>query len=372
MLFARTAKNQTQTWQIIVQNDSYHTCEGLLGGAISVSKPTLCKAKNEGKANETTAEQQAYKDAKSKWQKKLDSGYHEDVANIDIAKFFEPMLAHKWSDYGDEVTYHVYSQAKLDGMRCLTTKDSMDSRGGKKIKSAPHILEALQPIFARFPDLVFDGELYNHAYKRDFNKIISLAKKSKPTQEDLQESKEKLEYWVYDMFDPHNPDKIFSERFETLKSLIKEANIYPHVRFVFTNKVEDKAALDTLYYSYVDDGFEGQMVRADAKYECKRTKSLLKRKDFMEREYPLWDVKDGDGNRAGLATIAYFKHDNGPEVHKGERCFKTGVIGDDKYSAELLADKEKYVGEPGTVRFFNLTPDGIPRFGKLKIMRDYE
>ena len=43
-----------------------------------------------------------------------------------------------------------------------------------------HILDELQPFFNKYPDVVLDGELYNHDLKDNFEKIISLVRKQKP------------------------------------------------------------------------------------------------------------------------------------------------------------------------------------------------
>ena len=49
----------------------------------------------------------------------------------------------------DKVKYPIYSQPKLDGIRCIVKKDGMWSRNGKKIISAPHIHESLKPLFEK-------------------------------------------------------------------------------------------------------------------------------------------------------------------------------------------------------------------------------
>ncbi len=365
LLYSLTSKGQTQTWQIFVDGKTFYTKEGIKDGTISVSKPTICEGKNEGKANETTGEQQALKEAASKHKKKLDEGYCENEADIGIAKFFEPMLAHKWPDYKDETKYPVFSQPKLDGMRCIVNKAGMWSRKGKPVVSAPHIRKLLQPLFDANPDLVFDGELYNHDLKHNFNKLISLAKKTKPTAEDLVASEKGLEYWVYDYINPVG-NGAFNHRFADGLAAVKSLRLKcGKIRWVYTNLVQNEAKLDELFEKYIDHGFEGQMIRTDTDYENKRTKALLKRKDFIDEEYELTDLEEGDGNRVGLATTAYFKMKDG-------KTFKAGVIGGNAYTADLLKNKKKVIGKMATVCYFNLTPDGVPRFGKMKIIRDYE
>lgn len=374
ILFSRTKLGQIQTWQIIVENDSFYTKEGIKGGAITDTKKTTCFPKNVGKKNETTAEEQAFLQAQSKWQKKVDSGYFENESDIDKELFFSPMLAHKWNDYKDDIVYPVFSQPKLDGVRCIVDKNGMFSRaGGKPIVSAPHIKRIMQPILE--DGVIFDGELYAHAFKEDFNEIISLAKKTKPETEDLANSEKNLEYWVYDCFIESKPDLTFSERFRYLKDKILSLHQDKDnlkVRFVFTEKVNNEQELDVLFEKYLEDIFEGQMIRADTPYEKNRTKNLLKRKIFMEEEFEIAGVMDGVGNSTGIATKVFFLHENGPVIFNGRKCFKAGVIGNRAYARKLFVDGDKFVGKPGTVKFFRLTPAGIPRFGKMKAVRiDY-
>ncbi|MCK4501332.1 hypothetical protein KAU11_12600, partial [Candidatus Babeliales bacterium] len=53
---------------------------------------------------------------------------------------------------------YVYSQPKLDGVRCIASKDGLHTRGGKSIVTCLHIEEQLQPFFEKFPDEILDGE----------------------------------------------------------------------------------------------------------------------------------------------------------------------------------------------------------------------
>lgn len=364
-LYSRTSKGQVQTWQITVDGNSYYTSEGIKNGAISVSKPIVCESKNVGKTNETTPQDQALSEAQSKWQKKIDKGYFEKESDIDNIKFFEPMLAKKWEDYKNEIEFPIFCSEKLDGMRNIINKDGMFSREGKPIVSSPHIYNICSKLFEKYPNLVLDGELYNHKYKHNFNEIISLAKKVKPTPEDLIESAKHLEYWVYDGLTNGSGDQSkFGKRAEDIATLIKSLND-DRVKWLYAKKVSCLDELDQLFEQYVSDGYEGQMVRLDMEYQNKRSKYLLKRKDFIDKEYKLLDLMEGKGNRQGIATSALL------EIEPGV-TFEAGIIGNEEYARDLLKNKKQYIGQMATVCYFNLTPDGKPRFGKLKIIRNYE
>ena len=85
----------------------------------------------------------------------------------------KPMLAYTIAAKEIDWSKKVYAQPKLDGVRCLLTKDGGYSRTGKKFKNITHIELAFVKFFKNNPDAVLDGELYNHKLKDDFEKIIS-------------------------------------------------------------------------------------------------------------------------------------------------------------------------------------------------------
>jgi len=314
MLFARTNTGAVQTWIIEVEGNKYRTHYGQIDGAIQITEWTLCAGKNTGKKNATSAEDQAVKEAKSTWKKKKESGYFENINDIDGIGFTEPMLAKSYDDYKDELKYPVYSQPKLDGIRCVVKKDGMWSRNGKPIVSAPHVLVALKPFFDKFPNAILDGELYADKFANDFNAICSLVKKTKPTPEDLTESAKNIQYWVYDWI----VQKTFSDRNADITTYLVNNN--------------------------------------DGPYENKRSKHLLKRKEFQDREFKILDIVEGVGNKSGMAGNMVFKNHKGIEFH-------SNIKGNREYLKELLKNKNKLIGKSATVKYFNLTPDDeIPRF----------
>ena len=107
------------------------------------------------------------------------------------------MLAHKYNE--DKADYPAFIQPKLDGVRCLFTAKGAFSRANNQFMNVEHIEQALKPFFAKNPTAILDGELYNHGLKDDFEKIISLVKKRKPTDADKAEAKELVQYHMYDV-----------------------------------------------------------------------------------------------------------------------------------------------------------------------------
>lgn len=348
-LYKKSTTGKIQEWSIELQGNSYRTISGYVDGAKTTSEWTICAGKNIGRANETTPSQQASSEVQSAITKKKDKGYSDTIENAKRPTYFEPMLA---KEYEGKISFPVFCQPKLDGIRCIVTKDGMFSRNGKPIVAAPHIFEQLGLLAAHY-NMVFDGELYNHDLKDDFDQICSLARKTKPEPEDLQLSERLLEYHIYDCFLFKHPQAVFSERNDTLNYIFYNT-AFVGIDQVDTHDVVNTHFLDKFYENYVSAGYEGQMVRLDVPYENKRTKNLLKRKEFKDGEWTILDIVEGEGNRSGMAGYMCFQ--------QGDMPFKANIKGDRAYLRELLANKQKYIGARATIKYFNLTPRGVPRF----------
>jgi len=341
-IFKRDSTGKVRTWQYEVQGDRWRTIAGLLDGQKVVSGWTTCFPKSQ-----PTAEEQALFEAKAEETKKLERDYHRNIEDIDTPNYFKPMLAHK---YEGDIKFPVFAQPKLDGIRCIATAKGLFSRQGKRIFGVPHIEEFLEPYFIKNPDLVLDGELYNHSLKDDFNKITSIVRKQQPTDEDLRVSASLIEYHVYDV--PSHPGA-FMERYWFLYKLLGAA--HHTVLLVETVHVGTQNLLDHLFTDWVINGYEGQMIRINGSYEQKRSKNLLKRKEFLDEEFEVLAIEEGIGNWAGFAKRVICRLPDG-------RVFGAGVKGSQEFTRKLLEDRDHYVGKTATVRFFNYTPDGVPRF----------
>ena len=258
------------------------------------------------------------------------------------------------------IEFPVGSQPKLDGMRCNVKQIGMRSRDDKPIISAPHIFDILKPLFDIFPTLIIDGELYNHELKDDFNEIISLVRKTKPTKEDLELSKESIQYHVYDLFFEDEPDLLFEERMKIAKNII--GGIHESIIIVQTLKAKNQQQLDKMYDLYLNKGYEGQMIRTNTPYQQKRTNQLLKRKEMLDDEFEITDITEGKGNRAKMAGNVYVKLKNG-------NINKAGISGGVKVNQELWNNKQNYIGKQATIQYQGYTVDGYLRFPVFKSIR---
>jgi len=338
----------TRTWMMERVGNKYRTVSGIEGGKLVISEWKEVYGKNAGKANATTDDQQADLEVKALYKKKLDRKYHTSKETIEEgSKIIEPMLADKYKGW-DSKWKHVFTQPKLDGMRCIATKNGLFSRQGKPIVSAPHIIQELAPLFELSPNLILDGELYNHELRDNFNELISIARQTKPTQDDLNKSASMIQYHVYDMVWKEH----FYNRLTYLESIIGslKSNV---IKLVDTFSAENSEKLDQQYANFLENGYEGQMIRIDAPYENKRSKSLLKRKEFIDEEFEVIEILEGQGNWSGYAKSVQCKTKEGV-------VFNAGIKGTQEFTKELL--NRKPIPKTATVRYQNITPDGSLRF----------
>lgn len=389
-LYKIDTKGKLREWTMHIDGASFYAVKGLVDGKKTTDKATTTIAKNVGRSNETTPEEQAELQAQAKFQKKLDSGYALDEIDAQKKKFYEPMLAHNFKDRQDELVgkYPVFSQPKLDGIRCIVRKEGDTligrTRNGKEIECIPHILKSLNGFFLAYPKAILDGELYNHDLRDNFNKITSLVRKQKPIKSDkmtdkafdkkvaeykerVSEAEDTIQYHVYDaprINDTINESQSFDHRMDELKAHLTQNK---HIVLVETLEVYSKGNLDDLYGQYLEQGYEGQMVRKSlSSYENKRSTSLLKRKEFVDAEYRVVDIDVGNGNRSGTAKhlVCY--------CETTKKTFNSNIKGSFDYLKEIYDNRKDYIGKLATIKFFQLTPDGIPRFPYAIGFRDYE
>lgn len=368
-LYKLDLNSRCRIWTIEVEKNAYRTISGLVDGAQGISEWSFVTGKNKGRANATTDEEQAMRVAETLIRIRKEQGCSEHIEDASKGKsWFQPMLASRWDNLRDRVVvdkqHPIYLEHKLDGSRCIATKDLLQTRTGKEWVATPHILEKLKPVFEKYPDLILDGELYSHSSEDNFQEIISIIKKTKPTEEDLKKSKEYIQYWIYDVPSMHAN---FKERYNFMLKLFED---FPDVfdnSFVLVKafEVTDKSVVKDYLERFVSEGFEGAIIRLDKPYECKRSKYLMKYKQFNDEEFPIVRIEEGRGNLAGKAGRVVVDVD-GVEVAAGLKFSHDQAV-------EIWNNRDNLVGKLATIKYFgDKTPDGSLRFPKcIDIDRDY-
>ena len=273
------------------------------------------------------------------------------------------MLAHKFDidrvDYNQAEGYYI--QPKLDGVRCLFTKHGAYSRNDKEWKNINHILEELTPFFHKHPNIVLDGELYNHDFKDDFESIISMVRKTKPTDEDRYISAQNVQFHCYDIIDT---SKTYTQR---RNFIVQNLPIRDSIVGVFTQLVSSEREAKQVHKANLAKGYEGSIVRINDVYKCGRSWSLRKFKDFHDAEANIVGYEEGKGKRAG--TLGKFLMQDDEGIQFG--C-PPGKGHNYKDLALMLENIHQYMGQRATFTFFERTKAGSYRHPLFKCIRNYE
>jgi len=278
----------------------------------------------------------------------------------------KPMLAHKFNP--DKAVFPALMQPKLDGVRCVFTKDGAFSRTGKEFKNVDHITETLKPLFKQYPYIKLDGELYNHKLKDDFEKIISLVRKTKPTFEHRKEAEKLVQYHVYDIITTERGKLswTYEERLDHLIDIIHANNLFLNMRHICTvgthwvNSLED--AKD-MHNKALKAGYEGSIYRnPKGLYKGTRSWDLMKFKDFHDAEARIVGYQEGQGKRSGTLGKFLMKDEDGNEF---------GCPPGKGYDY-MLNNIHLYIGKIATFTYFQRTQAGSYRHPLFKCIRDYE
>ena len=400
-LYKRDKKGKVRAWTIEHDAVSYWTISGIYpDGKMTKTAPTFVEQKNVGKANETSLEQQVLNEVASKIQYQIDQGFTYDIPSEE--KRFEVSLANKYQDRieKNKLDFPYFVEPKLDGVRCYIKMVDGDirmfSRKHKEFIACPHIAknDFVQKFFEMYPDAILDGELYNHRLKDDFNKIVSLVKKSKPKAEDLEESAKLVQYHCFDSYYPSEPQLIYSERKTRLLDILHKYDWVGHHlydvskgcfylvgvgwvhyflggwKLVVPDAVDSETLVEHYIERIVEHGYEGIMLKKDVPYFFGRSFDMLKYKKFFDKEFKIVDFEEGNGNLVGIAAAVICESEDG-------QTFKAGVMGTQDYARDLFTNKDLYKGKMATIVYQALTPmkdgkGGVPRFGKMREIRNYE
>ena len=278
----------------------------------------------------------------------------------------KPMLAYKVDKKPVDWSENVYIQPKLDGVRCVIQLDDKGnvyaySRTGKPWMNIAHILEDLKPSFDLNPDMILDGELYNHDLRDNFEKIISLVRKQKPTESDRLDSKKLVQFHCYDYA---NTKDSYGIRMDNLV----RSDFYSYcVKYVQTNLVLRMDDARVYHSRNLANGYEGSILRLDGPYQRKRSYNLQKFKDFNDTEATIVGYEIGKGKREGTLGKFLMQDDDGNQF---------GCPPGKGYNyndlANILNNIHDYIGQRATFTYFERTQYGSYRHPMFKTIRNYE
>lgn len=339
----------------IIRNHGYH------GEKIQRIEKVISNGKNIGKSNETTPYQQAVSEALSLRQKRIDLGFTEVIPNLDTYVETElPMLAQPFEKRKHNIKYPAYVQPKLNGVRCLAKKVSNDkivyiSRKGKEYTTLEHLTPDLLKRMS--VGQILDGEIYVHGMT--FQNIVRLVKKFRP------ESTE-LEYHIYDIAEAGNVK--FTDRHVELNMILAgtQLNYKGRLVKVETISVNDEKSVYDMHNIFVSRGYEGVIIRnRDGYYKFdNRSSDLQKYKQFEDAEFEIVGGEEGTGLHEGCVIFRV--------KNKNNQFFNVYPRGSLEMRKEMYKNIKNYVGKMLTVRYQELSEDGIPIFPVGIEVRDYE
>ena len=208
--------------------------------------------------------------------------------DVALASKYEP----KNCDFENE---RWFASRKLDGVRCIIRKEGNKinafSRAGKEFTTLQNVLDDV----AKMPgDFVLDGEIciMDESGNEDFQGIMKEIKRKDHT---IRNPKYIVfDYLTLEEFDSKKGEQSLSNR---ISNAIDNCwGVDNTLSVLEQEKVKDVKHLSELISDADKNGYEGIMLRKDCGYQGKRTKNLLKCKQFHDAEYKVIDL-DFDTNR---------------------------------------------------------------------------
>jgi DNA ligase 1 len=341
-MFIKDNKGATREWSISQDDQDIVIRYGQLGGSIQEKREYI----PHGKVNRTVQEQIDLQ-INSRVSRQRDRGYVDTIEeakkgatnSLGLAK---PMLAQKLDRVNVDLS-RVFLQSKLDGNRCLITKQNGKvipySRNGKIIAAdLSHITSGLKLEEGQ----TIDGELYKHG--ESLQTIVSWIKRD-------QENTKKLKFHAYDLIE----DKDYLTRMYNMIDIIGDHSSVTPVPTIEASGIEQ---INKHHRNWLNMGYEGTIIRLpDHGYEAgKRSKSLLKLKTFLDDEFQIVDIHE---SKDGWGILEC-------EIGNG-KTFRVTAPGTMEDKMEVFDNAEFYIGEMVKVEYSQLTRDGIP-FHPVAIM----
>ncbi len=350
-LYAKSSNGKIKTWEIEADGNVMIIRNGYLDGKIAEQRKEITGV-NKGRSNETTDEEQCIAECKSKWQKKIDEQYTTDPDNIveySDQDVLLPMLALDYHKRKHNIVFPCYVQPKLNGVRCIYQNNKYMSREGNEFTVLDHLDKEVKALGIDIPD----GEIYIHGMV--FEEIIRRVKKDRGAETDA------LEYWIYDQIN----DQVFKDRTQGIKMKFDNKSNIKLLR-VPTYMISTEAEMLKWHDKWIQEGFEGAILRnAASLYQVKhRSKDLQKYKEFIDDEFEITGGHEGSGPDAGTVVFEVKTKDG--------KSFSVRPRGTREMRAEWFKDIKKIIGKELTVRYQNLSEDGIPIFPVGIAIRDYE
>ncbi len=293
--------------------------------------------------------------------------------NMPLIPIFEVPLAKKYSDVkkypGDWAI-----QPKYDGGRVVVrmTPDgdvTLLSRTGKEWKGFRSIKKELREFAQTLKEeswlaqtLYFDGEIVTYVDgKINFQVIQRMFMRD----DDLEIGE--LQYVVFDVATEaewFDSQRTYRQRYSHAELLIGQGT--DKIRLVPSRVVSGLTheTLEGFCEEFTLQDMEGAMARQlDVTVALKRSSSLVKCKTFVDGEFEIYGMIEGEGKFVGMMGTLQCRMVNGKE-------FEIGTGFTDKDREDFWDNKEEAVGQYAHCRYQGLTDGGVPRIPSFKGIRN--
>lgn len=287
----------------------------------------------------------------------------------------KPMLAVE-ADLS-KLTYPLYAQPKLDGIRVIVKDGVVYSRSLKPIRN-----KHVQELFGNEDFEGYDGELIvgSPTAKDVFQKTTSGVMSA--------DGEPDVKLYAFDLWDHEGT---FKERIDYLIVLEGWKHDSPFCEIVYPKFIENEECLLQYYDQVVKEGYEGIMLRSlqqPYKFGRSTVKSqhLLKLKPFLDDEFKvvgfterMHNTNEAVKNALGRTERSSAKEGLVPTgmlgalvLKFGDDTFECGTGFTDAERTEIWNNQWKYLGALAKIRYQELGSKGKPRFPSMIGWRDEE
>jgi ATP-dependent DNA ligase len=363
-------------------------------GKIKAAVPTIvAKGKNIGRSNETNVLTQALKDAYSKYKKQLQKSSEKKTEDYAGTTLWPPMLATNMIEVDSasiDFNQPIFIQPKANGVRAVATLGHQGPNEGQMAtiiySRTRHLYHGLQHIKAELfgalmarreaMNIYLDGELYLHG--QGLETISGIARRELNTEA----VNLKLKFYVFDLFIPEQEKMEYIDRLDLLNSIFEAAQ-FEYVVKMPTYRVKSMEEANEYYRQFVDDGYEGAMLRLNRPYRYSfhayHSTNMLKMKPLFDDEFEIVGYSAGEKGKGEGALMLILRTKEGlefpvgPNVPLGERYALLKKMSEIEDNGHSYFDNH-YKGKMMNIQYEGLTKNGIPTNIKTNgiVIRDYD
>lgn len=373
-LYKYSATGSLMEWQVRYDGEGnlelYH---GYCDGVIRCDRTSI-----EINQSGRSLEEQALIAARQRYKLKLREGYLP--AGSQETRLTKAMKGDKF-ELKYVTRWPVIVQPKLDGIRMLCTRKSpedvtMMSNGNKEFTHLYHLREEIVKFFEYLPGgATIDGELYRHGM--GFQVLTSAVRTVKTVHPKLED----VQYHIFDInyVDPDGTpyEKRYRLLVQAVMRYVEDHGRPQKLAIVQSKAAKDYDELKQHFSEYIQQGYEGMMIKKisngappgsddfkSSLYVQKRSRNIMKMKNFIDEEAIIRDVEDCHGTESGAGVLLV--------LDKRGNIFRVRPRGSFEMRKKWLQNPETVIGKEVTIRYQELSDDGVPRFPIAVSIRDYE